>query len=297
MDFANIPEARRPAGLDGRSLAKYLPQPRTGHHRGTSRALAAPPIAAGDGARPVHQFVVSQFHGKNIAMSWYFVVQDYSYQPTFDSSGTSSTYRNRGNSNSTRTRTRTSGNSNSTVTYKYLVWGTGAEVPSLLFNLDADPSENLNLIATDVGKAAYKDVVDALDASLKSVVDYPDLSQKVARYNRAIFASYIANLTAAGKDWRGIVASQDYWKASWNVSNSLSLYFPLVCSHPSYRYVAWGPEIHQLYSNSEYNLILSCTQILIVRAFIFLFDCLYSVLVRLGAGKCHRLVECSRGLG
>ena len=200
MDLANIAAADRPSGLDGASLATYLPSSMRRSARAQLTAASTSTststkngVVRGGGVQgldnPPPQFIVSQFHGKNIAMSWYFVVQNY----------------------------------NQSSTYKYLVWGTGAEVPSLLFNLDADPSEQTNLIATDAGKVAFKDVVAELDKSLKSVVDYPTLSQTVARYNRAIFATYIANLTSAGTDWKAFVSKQAYWQQSWNVNATASL--------------------------------------------------------------------------
>eukprot|EP01079_Euglenida_sp_SAG-EU17-18_P012469 gene12469-345_t len=51
-------------------------------------------------------FAVSQFHGENLAMSWYMVRND---------------------------------------TWKYVVWGTGHEDPPQLFNLASDPNEDTNL--------------------------------------------------------------------------------------------------------------------------------------------------------
>ena len=66
--------------------------------------------------------------GDNIAMSWFIIVKQIS----------------------------------PTQTYKLIIWGTGAEVPSLLFELVSDPMEDNNLIATPAGAATHKDLVDSL---------------------------------------------------------------------------------------------------------------------------------------
>ena len=70
--------------------------------------------------------------GDNIAMSWFLIVKQVS----------------------------------PTETYKLIIWGTGAEVPSLLFELVSDPMEDNNLIATPAGAAAHKDLVDSLTAQV-----------------------------------------------------------------------------------------------------------------------------------
>ena len=82
------------------------------------------------GNRPQHKdFVISQFHGCNIAMSWYLAVNG---------------------------------------TYKYVVFGTGHEVPAQLFDLAHDIGEKKNLAAE------LPDVVAEFDAKLRYVAFRPD---------------------------------------------------------------------------------------------------------------------------
>jgi hypothetical protein len=155
-------------------------------------------------ARP--DFVVSQFHGKNIAMSWFLVVQPI----------------------------------NGTL-YKLVVWGTGKEVPSMLFDLHADPGESRNLVTEfattgaetevtemDMGAggtgggggagarqhtvAAVAAVVAELEARLASVVDYPAVAQTVAEYiNKEAFIWW----TNSTKNWREVVAGESAAPVAW----------------------------------------------------------------------------------
>ena len=106
MDLAEVPAAKRPAKLDGTSMLRLFQPP--------GAAAAAPP------ERP--PFVVSQFHGDNIAMSWFLIVQ------VVDGAA-----------------------------YKLVRWGTGAESPSMLFNISADPDENANLLGAPGGAPARED--------------------------------------------------------------------------------------------------------------------------------------------
>ena len=157
LDLAGVERGDRPAGLDGASLAPLL-----------------------EGGRWDRDFVVSQFHGDNIAMSWFLAVA-------------------------------TLGN----ATYKYVVWGTGAEHPSRLFDLGADPDEDDDLAAS------RPDVVAALDARLRSVVDYGAVARDVARYNHASFALW-ANKT--GPRWRDEVHHPGLrWDPAFNATLDASL--------------------------------------------------------------------------
>jgi len=160
LELAQVDKAKWPTKLDGFSLAPSMPAP-------TPRTYAHP------------DFVVSQFHGDNIAMSWFLIVKQVS----------------------------------PTETYKLIIWGTGAEVPSLLFELVSDPMEDNNLIATPAGAAAHKDLVDSLTAQLKSVVDFPAVAMSVAQYGRDSFAGWI-NRT---KDWKDEIHKHGLrWTPSWN---------------------------------------------------------------------------------
>ena len=155
MDYAEVPEAKRPSGLDGSSLRSELaPQPSANGHA---------------------DFVVSQFHGCNIAMSWFLIVQRVE-----------------------------------NTTYKYIIWGTGTEVPSLLFDLDADPSEWNNLVASP----QHADIVKLLEANLKTVIDYPKVALDVASYNKDMFKWWI---NSTGPDWKSAIhASGLRWTPSWD---------------------------------------------------------------------------------
>ena len=134
-------------------------------------------------ADPHPDFVVSQFHGDNIAMSWFIIVKQVS----------------------------------PTQTYKLIIWGTGAEVPSLLFELVSDPMEDNNLIATPAGATEHKDLVDSLITQLKTVVDFPTVAMNVAQYGRDSFAGWV-NST---KDWKDEIHKKGLrWTPSWNTDSA-----------------------------------------------------------------------------
>jgi len=86
MDITQTPASLRPDVLDGTSL---MPQLALGEELNGNR------------------FVVSQFHGCNIAMSWFMCVGP---------------------------------------RYKYIVYGTGKEVSAQLFDIESDPDETTNLV-------------------------------------------------------------------------------------------------------------------------------------------------------
>ena len=118
------------------------------------------PLLSGKGALKRSPFVVSQFHGDNIAMSWYLVTKKFSDQ-----------------------------------TYKMIVYGTGVEVPLQLFDLTNDPHETINLAANE----EHEHIIQDLNASLLSIVPYPTISRKVAAYNKESFRWWM-NVTADWKD-------------------------------------------------------------------------------------------------
>lgn len=156
MQYAQIPVSRWPEGLDGHSLIPLFAPP----------ASAAGEVAVVDSGRP--DFVVSQFHGDNIAMSWFLVVATGIADPA--KSGTK-------------------------ASFKLIVYGTGKEVPSMLFNLNTDPSELANLIADP----QHATVVATLDTKLRSIIDYPTVASEVAQYGLDMFKSWI---NATGPSWR-----------------------------------------------------------------------------------------------
>ena len=102
LDLAGIPKTQWPDGLDGYSLKPLM-------------AVAGDEEVVDD--RP--DFIVSQFHGDNVAMSWFVCVKNGVTNP------------------------RTGKQS----TFKLIVWGTGAEVPSLLFECVQLPPATFRLAA------------------------------------------------------------------------------------------------------------------------------------------------------
>ena len=184
LDLAQLHEAQRPQNLDGTSLLPLMVAPAA-----SLQALGAASARRQDsfGSRP--SFVVSQFHGKNIAMSWFLVVQQVQQ-------------------------------SNSTSTLKLIVWGNGSQVPNQLFDLDQDPHEKNNLVATPEGQLEYAATVAMLQRSILSQVDYPKVAMDVAAYNKAIFSAWIANTT----NWQEVAANSSCWKTPWDeVGNTAAL--------------------------------------------------------------------------
>jgi hypothetical protein len=115
-----------------------------------------PLLIHGDARASSHpDHVISQFHGENLAMSWYMVRQG---------------------------------------EMKYVAWGTGEQHEPQLFNLTADPDEWTNL-AAGYGVVHGRGVTEAqllhrehrlirkLDQLLLSSVDYPSVTKDVANYN------------------------------------------------------------------------------------------------------------------
>jgi uncharacterized protein (DUF2342 family) len=94
--------------------------------------------------------------------------------------------------------------------HKLVQYGTGAEVAPQLFDLIADPGELRNLHnVSDAARAAEA----ALDAALRSVIDYPAIAQEIADYQLAQFRYWAANLT---KDWRSeIVSANTRWQSAF----------------------------------------------------------------------------------
>eukprot|EP00656_Telonema_subtile_P028988 TRINITY_DN3180_c0_g1_i4.p1 TRINITY_DN3180_c0_g1~~TRINITY_DN3180_c0_g1_i4.p1 ORF type:complete len:421 (+),score=103.57 TRINITY_DN3180_c0_g1_i4:336-1598(+) len=158
MELAKVPASEIPSILDGHSL---LP-------------LLTPTVQSS--SRPA--FIVSQFHGDDIGMSWFLVVQ-----------------------------------TTNESTFKLIVWGSNQQVPALLFDLVADPSEELNLIRTPEGLAQHQQLVSTLLVSLRSVVDYASVAQDVAQYNVDSLAAWV-NRTPGWED--EIHKSSLRWSEPWD---------------------------------------------------------------------------------
>ena len=100
------------------------------------------------------------------------------------------------------------------TTYKLIIWGTGKEVPSLLFDLVADPMENTNLIADGAGLQKYASVVAAMEQNLRSVVDYPSVAMSVASYGKEMMKQWIK---IQGDGWKEEIHKQGLrWTKSWD---------------------------------------------------------------------------------
>ena len=130
-------------------------------------------------------FIVSQYHGDDTAMSWFLIVRPMPCCLQFGKNDPTAT-----------------------CIMKLIVWGTGKEVDSQLFDLTHDPDENVNLI----NFPDYAFIIGSLDASLRSVVDYETVAMDVARYNKESFVRWI-NRTA---DWTEVVQDVHLrWHESW----------------------------------------------------------------------------------
>jgi len=164
MDLAGIP-INPSLNLDGHSLVPFL------QHE---------PVAE---ARP--PYVVSQFHGCNIAMSWFMIVQ------TFGS-----------------------------ATFKYIVYGNGTHgevgVPNQLFELSKDPNEKINLSH----ETAFNGIRVEMEQNLRKVVDYAKVAQEVAQYGKDSFAWWANNTD----NWQSAIHAKDLrWTQSWDQNAAASM--------------------------------------------------------------------------
>ena len=208
MQLAGVHPSRWPKGLDGHSLLDLLGTAGGGGdgrlHGGAedgailaTPGLPAAPSWSRSASRP--PYVVSQFHGCNLAASWFMIVQTIGGHA-----------------------------------YKLIHWGTGAETPSLLYNLSSDESESLNLLggggdggggggggggdgvaAAPAPPPSVAAIARTLDANLRAVIPYARVAREVARYNHAQFARWV-NVTGPG--WVDAIHAKGLrWDASWDV--------------------------------------------------------------------------------
>jgi len=102
--------------------------------------------------------------------------------------------------------------------HKLVQYGTGAEVPPQLFDLGADPGEARNLAKAS---AAARAAEAALDAALRSVVDYPAVARGIAEYQLAQFRFWV---NETGRGWRSALASpQMRWQAAFEARADLAV--------------------------------------------------------------------------
>jgi arylsulfatase A-like enzyme len=101
--------------------------------------------------------------------------------------------------------------------HKLVIYGTGAEVPPQLFDLAADPGETRNLAnSSDAARAAEA----ALDAALRSVIDYAAVARDIAAYQLAQFKFWVN----ATRDWRAVLAGpQMRWQAAFAAHSDLAV--------------------------------------------------------------------------
>jgi len=98
---------------------------------------------------------------------------------------------------------------------KMIVWGSGAENPLIVYNLTADPDELVNVAAS-----IRADALAALDAALRSQVDYPSVAADVARYGHQQF-QFWANAT--GASWPQVVGGAGLrWSAAFQRAPQLA---------------------------------------------------------------------------
>lgn len=102
---------------------------------------------------------------------------------------------------------------NDICAYKLVVWGTGHEVDSQLFDLTHDPDEMVNRIHLE----QYQKVVALLEKDLRSVVDYPAVALDVARYNRQSMRNWME--VVGDPAWREAIHTKLRWDPSWNLNS------------------------------------------------------------------------------
>ena len=100
-------------------------------------------------------YIMSQFHGDEIHLSWFMLRQD---------------------------------------EWKYVTYGTGNEVPNRLFNIANDPNE-LKDYGNMTNNEYYNNIMTAMDTLLKTIIDYPNVSTDVESYNKASYVLWRNSFT------------------------------------------------------------------------------------------------------
>lgn len=125
-------------------------------------------------------FVVSQFHGTNVAMSWFLIVRPV---PCLSELAAE--------------------NLGEMCDMKLVIYGTGNETEHQLFDLTKDPDEIINLGSNP----SYTSVISSLEESLRSVVDYPRVALDVASYNLDSMKNWIE----VTPQWRDKIHAKLRW--------------------------------------------------------------------------------------
>ncbi|XP_062874377.1 arylsulfatase K [Trichomycterus rosablanca] len=89
--------------------------------------------------------------------------------------------------------------------WKYIAYSDGLSIPSQLFDLSKDEAELKNVASH------YPDVAQRLDKLLRSVVDYPSVTQTVRQYNKQQFVQWRQNL---GNNYTQVIANLR-WHNDW----------------------------------------------------------------------------------
>ncbi|CAB9521624.1 Arylsulfatase K [Seminavis robusta] len=184
MDMAGVPSSDYPYDkLDGHSLVPLM--------QAWSQIMDPTlPQSVSTTKRP--DFIVSQFHGMNIAMSWFLIVR---VMPCAKGAASEHLLRS---------------TTEDKCAYKLVIWGTGKEVDSQLFDLTHDPDEMTNLIQND----NYQSITTMLEGDLRSVVNYPEVALDVAAYNKDSMRNWMEVL--GEKAWReAIHRHQLNWDTTW----------------------------------------------------------------------------------
>ena len=100
-------------------------------------------------------------------------------------------------------------------THKLVQYGTGQQVPPQLFDLTADNGSEATNLAP-----AHPEAVAALDASLRSLCDYPSVALDIALYQKQQLGFW-RNSTP---DWRAVAASEAIrWHPAWSAAPEAAL--------------------------------------------------------------------------
>ena len=164
LDLAGMPTSTLPHNVEGQTLLPLL------QSKDDTRSTG--------GVKQWNRtHIVSQFHGINIAMSWFVIVKKIP---------------------------------KTNRTYKLIQYGTGNEVSPQLFELVSDPDENVNL----AHNSSYARILVELDADLRSVVNYSNVAKDVASYDKQSFRCWMKNVQGA---WREVIHGSNLrWTPSWN---------------------------------------------------------------------------------